>query len=222
MLFDVSARDSDAPGVASVMWGRTMGVGTVVRPAETHWHMVFVRAGGRDEVRLTGPWLSSAPLAIVDGVELLWIQFELGAYMPHLPTATFADRELVLPAASASKFWLHGSAWEFPTPESADVFVARLLRAETLVRDGVVATTLRGETQDVATRTLRHRFVHSTGMSQAHLRQIERAQRAAALLRHGVAILDVVAELGFYDQPHLTRSLKQLVGYAPAELSKMC
>src|SRR3712207_8595796 len=51
----------------------------------------------------------------------------------------------------------------------------------------------------------------STGLSHSHIRQVERAQRAAALLQQGVSIPDTVFELGYFDQPHLTRSLKHWV-----------
>jgi AraC-like DNA-binding protein len=68
---------------------------------------------------------------------------------------------------------------------------------------------------------VRHRFLRATGVSQNHIYQIERAQRAAALLQQGVSILDTVYELGYYDQPHLTRSLRQWVGYTPAQLLRL-
>jgi methylphosphotriester-DNA--protein-cysteine methyltransferase len=65
---------------------------------------------------------------------------------------------------------------------------------------------------------VRHRFLQATGLTQSHIRQVERAQRAATLLRQGVSILDTVYETGYFDQPHLTRSLKQFVGYTPAQM----
>ncbi|MCB0139261.1 MAG: AraC family transcriptional regulator, partial [Caldilineaceae bacterium] len=34
----------------------------------------------------------------------------------------------------------------------------------------------------------------------------------------GVSILDAVDEAGYYDQPHLTRALRQWVGYTPAQI----
>ena len=40
------------------------------------------------------------------------------------------------------------------------------------------------------------------------------------LLRQGVPILDTVHEAGYFDQPHLTRALKTLVGATPAEISR--
>jgi methylphosphotriester-DNA--protein-cysteine methyltransferase len=50
------------------------------------------------------------------------------------------------------------------------------------------------------------------------VRQIERARYATTLLRQGRAILDVVYEAGYFDQPHLTRSLKRFIGLTPAQL----
>ena len=74
---------------------------------------------------------------------------------------------------------------------------------------------------DIAARTVRHRFLQATGMTQVQIRQFERAQRAAALLQQGQSILDVVYEADYFDQPHLTRSLKHWIGYTPAEIIRM-
>jgi AraC-like DNA-binding protein len=73
----------------------------------------------------------------------------------------------------------------------------------------------------MASRTVRHHFLHATGVSHNHIHQIARAQRAAALLQQGVSILDTVHEVGYFDQPHLTRSLKQWVGHTPAHIIRM-
>jgi AraC-like DNA-binding protein len=37
-------------------------------------------------------------------------------------------------------------------------------------------------------------------------------------LKQGISILDAVTLAGYADQPHLTRSLKRLVGQTPAQL----
>jgi methylphosphotriester-DNA--protein-cysteine methyltransferase len=39
------------------------------------------------------------------------------------------------------------------------------------------------------------------------------------LLQRGVSIHDTVHEAGYFDQPHLTRSLKRLLGQTPAEIA---
>ena len=33
-------------------------------------------------------------------------------------------------------------------------------------------------------------------------------------------IADVVFDAGYYDQPHLTRSLRELIGYTPGEVAR--
>ena len=69
-------------------------------------------------------------------------------------------------------------------------------------------------------RSTQRHFRHSTGMSWNTLRQIERARRAVSLLRGGVCISDTVHESGYFDQAHLTRSLKGLVGLTPASIAR--
>jgi hypothetical protein len=157
-------------------------------------------------------------VSYTEGAELLWIKFKLGAFMPHLPARNFLDVETILPGAASNSFWLKGSAWQFPDYENVETFVDRLVRDEVLVRDPVVDTVLQDQPQDIPSRTVRHHFLRATGLTQSHIRQFERAQRAAAFLRQGKSILDTVDEAGYFDQPHLTRSLKQWVGYTPAQL----
>ena len=55
-------------------------------------------------------------------------------------------------------------------------------------------------------------------MTYSTIRQIERARHATRLLRAGVSIPDAVDEAGYYDQAHLTRSLKRLIGQTPAQV----
>ena len=138
--------------------------------------------------------------------------------MPHLALRSVLDRETFLPDASSRSFWLHGSAWHFPDYQNVDLFIDRLARNDVLVRDPLVEAVLRDEPHDLSPRTVRDRFRRTTATTQSHIRQVERAQRAAALLRAGVSILDTVHELGYYDQPHLTRSIKQWVGHTPAQI----
>lgn len=59
------------------------------------------------------------------------------------------------------------------------------------------------------------------GLTQGSIRQIERAQQAAALLERGVPILDAVYETGYANQPHLTRSLKRFYGQTPAQIARV-
>ena len=48
------ARESDSPYVDTIMHGRTLSDDSPVRPAECHWHMVFVKKDG--EARVVFVW----------------------------------------------------------------------------------------------------------------------------------------------------------------------
>ena len=51
MGFIVEQRASDSLLVDRVTSGYTSGSGSVIRPAEIHWHMVFVRANGKTQAK---------------------------------------------------------------------------------------------------------------------------------------------------------------------------
>jgi hypothetical protein len=214
-------RRSDSPYVETIIRGRTVSDDSPVRPAECHWHMVFVRQDGEARVVFVGPWTTAGNTYYTEGAEILWVKFRLGAFMPHLPARRFLDVETILPEAASRSFWLKGSAMQFPDYENAETFVSRLVHDGVLVRDPLVNAVLQDRPQDLSPRTVRHRFLRATGLNQSHIRQVERAQHAAALLRRGVSIPDAVFEVGYFDHPHLTRSLKQWVGHTPAQIVRL-
>lgn len=180
--------------------------------------MVFVKEHGSLHSLVVGPLTASGIAAWGGGAEILWIKFRLGTFMPCLPIRRLMDKETPLPeAASQQSFWLNSSTWQVPNFENADTFVDRLARDEALAFDPLVSAALQNQAPHMASRTVRHRFLRATGLTQSHIQQFERAQRAAALLKQGVPILDTVYEAGYFDQPHLTRSLKRFIGKTPAQ-----
>ena len=96
--------------------------------------------------------------------------------------------------------------------------MARLVAAGLLVRDPAVSAALCGDEQALSKRSAQRHFVAATGMTHRAHHQIARARHAANLLQRGVSIQDAVHEAGYFDQAHLTRSLKRFVGQTPAEL----
>jgi hypothetical protein len=212
-------RFSDSPYVDLVSRGWTVSDGSAIRPAECNWHMVFVKHPGGAIPYVVGPLKTSGVATWGAGAEILWIRFRLGTFMPHMRVKHYLDVETALPGAASRKFWLKGSSWQFPDYENVETFVNKLMRDEILVRDPVVHAVLQGHPQDMASRTVRDRFLRTTGLTQTHIYQVERAKRAAALLRQGFSILDTVDEAGYFDQPHLTRALKHWIGYTPAQIA---
>lgn len=218
MTIEVDTRAPDSPYVETVMYGRTVAAAAPIRPAEPHWHMVFVTHAGMTRALVVGPLTSAGTVTYGAGAEILWVKFRLGVCMPHLPLRRCLDAETPLPETAGRAFWLNSAAWQFPTYENVETFISRLVRQDILTCDPVVQAVLQGQQPDLSPRTVRHRFRHATGITQNQLFQIERAQQAADLLLQGVSILDTVDQAGYYDQPHLTRSLKQWIGYTPAQL----
>jgi len=220
LFCDYRERGSDSPLVERVQQARVGFTGSTIRPAEIHWHMVLARYRGEARVVLAGPLTSSGAVSVPEGAEILWIKLKLGAFMPHLPARHMLDTETTLPGAASNSFWLHGSAWQFPDYENVDTFVSRLAAEEVLVHDPLVNEVLQDRPPELSVRTIRHRFLRATGLTQGQIRQFERAQRAASVLQQGATILDTVFEAGYSDQPHLTRSLKRWIGHTPAQLTR--
>lgn len=68
-------------------------------------------------------------------------------------------------------------------------------------------------------RSVQRRVATSTGLTLGAIRQIERARHAAALLQAGsMPAQHVVHHLGYYDQPHMARSLSRFIGRTATDL----
>ena len=210
-------RPSHSPYIHTITHGYTAAAGTTIRPSECNWHMVFTRENGRLHPIVVGPLTTSGVVSWEAGAEILWVRFNLGTFMPHLPFKHYLNGETTLPKASSKTFWLNGSSWQFPDFENVETFIERLVRDEILVCDPVVNDVLADRPHDLSLRTIRHRFQQATGLSQKHIDQYRRAQQAIALLNQGVSILDTIYQAGYYDQPHLTRSLKRFLGTTPGQ-----
>jgi AraC-like DNA-binding protein len=221
MTIDFEERPSDSPYIESVTRGRTLSAGAPIRPAETHWHLVFTRVQDQMLPFVVGPWSTAGVVEYGPDAEILWIKFSLGTFMPHLPTRDLLNSETLLPEGTRQSFWLKSTTWRLPDFDNVETFVDWLVRAEVLVRDPVVEAALQDHVPEMAPRTVRHRFLRATGQTLGHIWQMRRAERAMALLQQGVSILDTVYEAGYFDQPHLTRSLKQFIGYTPAQIVRM-
>jgi methylphosphotriester-DNA--protein-cysteine methyltransferase len=115
-----------------------------------------------------------------------------------------------------TSFHLAGSSWHIPDYENVETFIARLVRQGALVTDPVVTAVLARQPLEMSLRTVRRRFVLATGLPYQMIAQIERAKQATALLEKGVSLIDAAYQAGYADQSHMTRAVKQFIGYTPA------
>ena len=181
--------------------------------------MLLLRERGKVRFSIAGPMTIAHTQSHNEGVEWLVVKFKLGMYMPLLPTRKLVDSSTVLPEASRKSFWLDSETWQIPDFNNVETFVEWLAHDDLLIRDSIVNAALQDQPLNIPERTLRHRFQQVTGLTQSHIRQIERAQYAMTLLEQGVSILDTVVIADYADQPHLTRSLKRFMGQTPAQIT---
>jgi AraC-like DNA-binding protein len=221
MLLTFDDRPSDSPFVEKIWRSQSERAGTFLSVAASHFEMAVTRHKGKTFITLRGPETRATTADCPAEGEWLGIRFRLGTFMPRLPPGHLLDRrDVTLPGATSHSFWLNGSAWDYPNFENAETFVTWLVRKGIIVRDAAVDVALRRRSEGLSIRSSQRHFLRATGITHSTVRQIERARHATNLLKQGVSILDAVHEAGYFDQAHLTRSLKYRIGQTPSEISK--
>lgn len=218
-LFAFEHRSSSTPFVEATWSTHSRSEGSFLSVAVSHWELVVTRQDEGAWLTIRGPETRATTAPVPTNAEFFGIQFSHGTFMPDLNPRRVLDGALTFPASSRRSFWLHGSAWELPTPDNADTFVERLAGAGLLVHDPVVPAAIHDDIVELSTRTLERRVIRATGLTRGMIRQIQRAERAVALLSRGLPALEVVRRAGYADQPHLTRSLKRFIGQTPSQIA---
>lgn len=216
MVFEY--RPSDSSFVEMVWRTQSEGGGSFISAATSNLEMVITKQKDITTFTLRGPETKASHAPIPEDAEFLGILFKVGTFIPCFPVSQLVDGSINLPEAASQSFWLHGSAWQFPNFENADTFIERLVRQGLLAYEPIVEAALQGQLTDLSTRSVQRRFRRVTGLTHGTMYQIQRARHAMTLLQQGVSILDTVEQAGYYDQPHLTRSLKHLIGQTPAQI----
>jgi len=186
--------------------------------ATSTWELVFWQDEGVVRAAVRGPETMASTVEVVGDSESFGITFAHGTRMPHLSIGRLVDGSLESPHVAEGAFVLCGEQWEIPAPDDAELLVEKLVRAGVIVRDPLVDEVVWGGIARVGTRSVQRRVATATGLTQGAIRRIQRARAAAVLLNEGAASLDVVHRLGYYDQPHLARSLQRFIGRTATQL----
>jgi len=214
-------RPSSSPYIERVWSCHSTYGGPFLAVASTHWELVVTRLAGQTIVTFHGPETRPREVFCPPNGEWFVIRFKAGTFMPGLPVHRLANgNDVNLAPAFRGRFRLDDSAWEIPDYDNAEVFENRLVRRGLLTRNSAVAAALQGDDLALHTRTAQRHFLYATGMSHSALKQIERARFATQLLREGRPLLEVAHDAGYYDQAHLTRSLRKLMGATPGSLAR--
>lgn len=184
------------------------------------WDLVFMKRAGVVQALHTGVITKPVHLCYSPGDEYLAITFNPGVFMPKVAASSMVDRGVLLGTPVAGRFRLQAENLEIPHFENAEQLVQRLIARGVLALDDVVDDVVRGRTKAVTPRTLQRRFERAVGVTAKHLSLIYRAQDAARMLAQGLAPAAVAAHVGYADQSHMTRSLKDLLGQTPAQIAR--
>jgi hypothetical protein len=221
MFMTFEDRPSDSPLIERVWRCRAGDGGVFLSVAAAHLELVVTRAGGVTAMTLRGPETRASPLPCPPGGEWIGVRLALGVHLPALPTRALLDHhDVELPVAGDEHFTMADSCWALPDFDTAERLVDRLARQGVVALDATVRTAAAGYPQPLTPRSVQRHFQRATGITHAAFRRIERARYATNLLREGVEILDTVHEAGYFDQAHMTRSLRVLIGQTPAQVSR--
>ncbi len=211
-------RRSDSPWIDTVWTCTSEQVTAMTSVAGVRWGLVFWEQAGQPYAGITGPETRTGTAPVPAGATFTGIEFAVGTSLRAVPTPALVDRGIGLPDTTRRTFRLDGARWETPGADDAEALVERLVRAEIVDRDPLVADLLRGHRPAVSGRTVERRFRAATGLTRGAVRQIERARTAAELLAAGDPAADVVAKLDYFDEPHLARALRCYVGRTVRQL----
>ena len=232
-LFEFEERSSGSPLVTTMWRTHSVPEKSFISVATTNWEIVVTHAADGTWITVRGPETEASVAGIPVDAEFFGIPFRMGTFMPAVDLRRLIGGGIELPMTSDTSFWLDGSVWELPRPDNADVFVDRLVQAGLLVHDPVVAAalqadgtgdgdgeaTVRVDLESFSTRSIERRVARATGLTRGKIRQVRRAERAVDLLAGGTSAPDVARELGYADQPHLTRSLRRFAGQTPSQIT---
>jgi AraC-like DNA-binding protein len=218
MTLEIEDRPSESQYIERVWRSRSIDVDRMMSIATPRWALVFWEQAGRTSAAVVGPETHASHAPVPEDAAFFGIDFALGTTMQRLPLGLLVDGSLEIPDTTARSFRLDGSRWHIPSYDNAEAFVRRLVREDVMARDPLVADVANGNEPGLSARTVQRRFRIATGLTRDAVRQIDRARRAAVLWRDGLATSQVVERCGYYDQPHLARSLRRFIGRKPRDL----
>ncbi len=212
-------RSSGHPFVCTVWTTRNLDDGVYVSTPDGSWDLILgVDAHGDRQMLLTGHATRPALIPYAAGSSSVVISFVPWVYLDPPLLNELVDDVRPLPTVDPDHFSLLGHAFSFPTYAHAEDLVDALVDAGLLKCDDVVDDLLKGGPRAYSSRTVQRHFLQATGMTHKTFQQIYRAQTAVRLLKQGTKPAEAAADAGYTDQPHLTKSLRRIMGTTPRDV----
>lgn len=190
--------------------------GGYTHPANEHWGLTFLNDHGVYEARLQGPATQPTKYSYREGQEYWGVALKTHVFLKSIQKRDILNNIIDLPVKDTT-FTLAGGIFTIQPYEKVELLVDEMEQKGILLADSHIAEALSLDTK-LSKRSLQRHFSSTAGLSEQTIQQIARARRAYYLLEQGTAINDVVHEMNYADQAHLTRSLKILAGQTPAKI----
>lgn len=205
-------RKSNHPLVETVWATQNIADGVYTATPDASWDLiVLMQSDGSKSMMLTGQSTKPMDVPYTKGTNSVVISFIPGAYLPAHPAKQLLDSFEMLPNADEDHFILAGEIFAFPTFDTVEQLVESMIKAGVLLVDPVVYSTMINKKWAASDRSVQRHFSKNAGLTQKYIEQIIRTQEAVRQLQQGKTPRDVAADTGFYDQPHLARSLKKIM-----------
>ena len=209
------SRKSSHPLIETIWRTTNISNGTYLATPDRSWDLItMVHKDGQKEMMLAGQATKPMQVPYLAGTSSVVISFTPSSYLPSHASDALVDSFQMLPVVNNERFELAGYTFAFPTFETAEELVEQMVDRGILKNDPVVGGMQRAHSD----RTAQRHFTTTTGLSRKSLEQIERAQRAVSLLQNGKRPADAAVDSGYSDQPHLTKSLKKIMGVSPTDV----
>lgn len=204
-------RSSDSRLIERAWSSWSLDTTVMTSVARAHWDFVFWEGPDGRRAGIQGPESRASEAPVPAQAEFVGVRLGLGVLLAHLPAAQLVDRFVALPV-DGRWFHLGGERIAVPSYPQVEDFVALLVRKGLLV----VADPPDERSTE---RTRQRHHLNAIGLSQRTVRQIARAQSAAVRLQSGEHPAAVAQDAGYFDQPHLARSLRRFIGPSATELA---
>jgi AraC-like DNA-binding protein len=182
------------------------------------WDLILsVSCDGQSTVFLTGQATEPVDVPYTEGEQSVVVSFAAHVYLTRDKEVRTGPTLRFLPVHNGN-FVLDGVELPLPTFSNAEQLTDMMIKAKLLQSDDLVAKAFTAKPKAASKRSMQQHFKKVTGITQKDFELIRRAQEAVRRLKAGQKPAAVAADLGYTDQPHMTKSIKKIMGHLPSNL----
>jgi len=217
-----TSRASSHPLIDRVWSTQNTADGVYLATPDGAWDfIVMIQQDGSRQIAIAGQATKSAHVPYQAGTGGIVISFSPDAYLPYTPGESLVDTMEFLPNVDDDHFMYQDRTFPLPTFENAEQVVNEMIAEGLILSDELIRSLQDGAPKAASTRAFQRHFLKATGLTQKQFQQIKRAQEAVVLLKEGKKPIEVAADTGYSDQPHLAKSLKKIMESRPSDVDRI-